>query len=314
MGEEDTRREIENLTRRVESMESEFGERSTATLDIVRSSNNFRAKPDVFTDGNWEEWLSHFKLCAEINKWDNEIKCQILAVSLRGRAQSIYLALKDEERNDFKRLVEAMEKMINPERERMAHKLAFRQRKRQKGENLIDLVTDLRKLARRAHPGKDPVFVNEEIVDQFISALDNRELRIGVSQTCPKSMDEALSTALRLESLFSIDKKQYPSTANMAVQGNQDCCFSGEPAEVNSAGSSAVPPAWAQAFLQQQTQLFGKLIEATRSTNANLSSVGNRQRRMNARCYGCGELGHFKRECPKATLQGNGDRAGSRRK
>ena len=44
---EEKQREIENLTRRVESMESEFGERSTATLDM-RFSNIFRAKRDIF--------------------------------------------------------------------------------------------------------------------------------------------------------------------------------------------------------------------------------------------------------------------------
>jgi hypothetical protein len=42
-----------------------------------------------------------------------------------GRARTIYLALNDEEKNNFKHLVDAMEKMMNPEKGRMAHKLVF---------------------------------------------------------------------------------------------------------------------------------------------------------------------------------------------
>ena len=133
--------------------------------------------------------------------------------------------MNGEEKNEFKRLEDAMDRM-NPEQGRMAHKLAFRQRKREKGESLIDLVTNLRKLAHRAHPGKDTVFVEEEILDQFIAALDCRELRMGVSQTKPKNVGKALTTALRLESLFSVEKKQQNCTANMAEQ-QQNVYFPG---------------------------------------------------------------------------------------
>ena len=49
-------------------------------LETLRGSfNNFRAKPNlILTNGNSEEWIAHFKLCADINKWDDEQKSQHL--------------------------------------------------------------------------------------------------------------------------------------------------------------------------------------------------------------------------------------------
>ena len=159
--------------------------RSTSTLNARVQAVNSRAKPDVYRDGPWEEWVNHFKLCADINQWDEEQCCQQLAVSLRGRAQSVYITLSREEKFNYEMLLAALENKMTPPQERVIHKLAFRQRKREKGEKLVDLATNLRRLATKAYPGKDFSFIEDEIVDQFISALDHKDLRLGVSQTSP---------------------------------------------------------------------------------------------------------------------------------
>ena len=41
--------------------------------------------------------------------------------------------------------------------------------------------------------------MEEELVDQFVKALDAKELRVGVSQADPKSLDEAAKLELKLE-------------------------------------------------------------------------------------------------------------------
>ena len=63
---------------------------------------------------------------------------------------------------------------MKPEQERLVNKLAFRQRRRIKGESLVDLATNLRQMAAHAYPGKTSVFLEEEILDQFITALHAR--------------------------------------------------------------------------------------------------------------------------------------------
>lgn len=81
------------------------------------------------------------------------------------RAQAVYITLSEEEKTSYKKLLDALDKRMTPPQERVAYKLAFRQRKRQKGENRVDLVTNLRKLAARAYPGKDSSFVEDEVLD-----------------------------------------------------------------------------------------------------------------------------------------------------
>ena len=47
--------------------------------------------------------------------------------------------------------------------------------------HMYDLATHLTEIAARAYPGKDAIFVEDEIADQFTAALKSRELSIAVS-------------------------------------------------------------------------------------------------------------------------------------
>ena len=62
--------------------------------------------------------------------------------------------------------------------------------------------------------------VEEELVEQFIRALDSKELRIGVSQSDPKSLDEAVKLALRLESIHLAEMKNN-NTAKLNMAGDE---------------------------------------------------------------------------------------------
>ena len=80
-------------------------------------------------------------------------------------------------------------------------------------------------MAARAYSGKTSVFLDEEILDQFITELDTRELQVGVSKASLTSLEEGLTTALRLQCLLIVEKRQRSQEVNMAdLEINVLCC------------------------------------------------------------------------------------------
>ena len=65
-----------------------------------------------------------------------------------------------------------------------------------RAEWIVDLATNLRQLAALAYQNTENSRVEEAIVEQFIRALDTKELRVTM-----KTLDEAVNVALRLESI-----------------------------------------------------------------------------------------------------------------
>ena len=198
---------IQRLTKRLDEFEKSENDATPSSSLAMVQLNNVKAKPDNYSDGSWNEWISHFKLCAEINKRDDTQRCQQLAVSLRGRAQRIFLTLKEDEKLCFHDLEKALQSRIQPEQQKKIHKLTFNARRRKSGENIVDLATDLRQLAALAYQSKDASLIEEELVDQFIRALDTKELCVGVSQPDQKTLDEAVNLSLRLESIHLTEKE-----------------------------------------------------------------------------------------------------------
>ena len=69
-----------------------------------------------------------------------------------------------------------------------------------RAEEIVDLATNLRQLASLAYQNTENSR-EEEIVEQFIRALDTKELRVSMNQSDSKTLDEAVNVALRLESI-----------------------------------------------------------------------------------------------------------------
>ncbi len=216
--EAELREEIVKLTEKLREYEarSESEPATTATSVTVVESNNVKAKPENYADGSWDEWINHFNLCADVNRWDETQRCQQLAVALRGRAQRIYFTLSREEKADFAGLQAALRSRLQPEEQRRIHKLNFNTRRRSKGENIVDFAASLRQLAQLAYGERDSGFVEEEMIDQFIKALDTRELRVGVSQADAKTLDEAVKIAIKLETIHLAEVQENSTKVNMA--------------------------------------------------------------------------------------------------
>jgi hypothetical protein len=63
-------------------------------------------KPETY-DGSadWDEYLCHFQVCAELGKWDKREKVLALSASLRGAARTFFMGLAKSERGDYETLL-----------------------------------------------------------------------------------------------------------------------------------------------------------------------------------------------------------------
>ena len=105
-------------------------------------------------------------------------------------------------------LVKTLKSSLEPPQQRAIHKLALRNRRRQRGESLIDLATELRHLVTRAFSDKKTTATEEEL-DQFILALDSRGLRLSDNETSPKTLKKALQKTIKLETQFALEQEKW---------------------------------------------------------------------------------------------------------
>ncbi|CAC5404167.1 unnamed protein product [Mytilus coruscus] len=59
-------------------------------------------RPEPYDGGeDWEEYISHFEVCAELGRWREADKVLALAAALRGAARTFYISLEQTEKRDY---------------------------------------------------------------------------------------------------------------------------------------------------------------------------------------------------------------------
>ena len=118
--------------------------------------------------------------------------------------------------------MKGLRKRFAPECYAEVHKIKFRNRKRVRNENLFELVLDLRKLAKQAYPTKDAEFIEESVREQFVEALQNRDLRIRIRQAKLKNLDELVAFAVEHEAYEAIENSRAKEPVNVHATHSRD--------------------------------------------------------------------------------------------
>ena len=251
----------------------------------------------------WDSWISHFEDCAVINGWSNERKAQFLAVRMRGAALLQLQSLATGVRENYATLKDALREKFVPKERVELHKAEFRARHREREEKLPDLASSLRRLVSRAYPEAVPDLQDSLAKDQFIDALEDREIRMKLRESGPKTLDEAVSRALQIEAMYEAESRRGKGRSVRVVQESSK----GENSELmelikqNTAAMNQMVN-----FVHQQQQ---QPSSEPKRNGRGLGSNAGRARDLRFRlCFKCHRKGHFMADC-KQTSSGSGNKS-----
>ena len=256
--------------------------------------------PDPYSgEGSWDDWIDHFESVAEVNKWDGAAKILWLRVRLTGRAQTAFKQLSDEARAAYADCKQALRERFEPDSKKELYLAEFQTRSKRATEGWAAFAEDLKVLANKAFPQLQNAAKEQLALNHYLGQLTNQQISFNVRQKRPRTLDEAVSATLELESYLV-------------------------PAGLQAA---AVPPSQVVSRVHQSQdtmmEMLGKIMErldklefadnATPSSRRSFqqprhSAATQRRENPTSRrenptpkkpvvCHKCGKEGHFARGC-----------------
>ena len=203
----------------------------SSTFHNIPNTNNIQNLTDTFPvytlkmkpqsfDGTSDlrEYLTQFNIVAEINNWPYQAKALYLASCLTGNARSLLGELSETQKRDYDSLIEMR---YGTKNKAEIYQSQLKSIKRQKGQSLPELAQSIRKLTRQAYPEAQTNLIEILPLDYFIDSLDDSEIRLRLRECCPKTMSEAETVAIRLETHKIVDQGRVAPANAVSDQNKQ---------------------------------------------------------------------------------------------
>lgn len=260
--------------------------------------------PDPYSgEGSWDDWVDHFESVAEVNKWDGAAKLLWLRVRLTGRAQTAFKQLAVEARATYDNCKVALRERFEPASKKELYLAEFQTRSKRANEGWAAFAEDLKVLADKAFPQLQNDAKEQLALNHYLGQLTDHQIAFNVRQKRPRTLDEAVSATLELESYLVPSgfppTRLPPSQVVAGVRQPQD------------------------EMIQMLAKMMERLdhLESEQATPPPRRSTGARQQRQtgaplrrdnqNPRkpvvCHKCGKEGHFARGCAARRSQPPGN-------
>ena len=291
-----------------------IGFRRTQTL--VGTSS---IRPGVY-DGStsWDDYLTQFEIIAELHSWSPDVMAMCLAASLKGEAQAILADLNTAARRNYSSLVNALSSRFSPAHQTEVYRIQLKNKYRKRDESLPELAHEVRRLGRQAYPMAPSHLLELLSKDHFLDALDDADLRLGVYQMRPSTLDDALQAALEIEAFQTVEKhRNFPGRRVVRTVETTSTAENKKEDGTNPDVTKAINDVMKQHQgvlsdlrdgLKSLTEEVQRLKDTGRSSN--YGAGGNRGKgKGDGRpsftedgtpiCFQCREPGHLKRDCPQ---------------
>jgi len=170
--------------------------------------------PEVFNgEEDFGEWIHHFESVAVVNKWDDSTKLQWLHVRVAGKAR---VALSRAKSESYKQAREALQKRFEPSSKSELYKNELQHVAKRESENWGDFADRLAVLTDKAYPELQEEAREYIALNHYIDQLEDPRIAFSVRQRRPKTMAEAVSSTLELESYLIGAATQEPKESTIA--------------------------------------------------------------------------------------------------
>ena len=161
--------------------------------------------PETFSgEGSWDEWISHFENVADVNAWDGDAaKLKWLKVRLTGRRGLSERSSSSRRRargRTASHAKKALRERFDPDSKRELYAVELNTRRKRKAEGWADFAEDLRRLTDKAYPDLQEEARERLALNSYLSQLSDPQVSFSVKQRRPKSVDEAVTATLEMES------------------------------------------------------------------------------------------------------------------
>lgn len=246
-------------------------------------------KPETF-DGveDWEEYISHFEICAELGRWSDHEKLLALGMALKGPARTFYISLSLPERQTYAALVTRLGQRFGSTRQKSRWLSRLESRKRGQGETVAALADDLRQMAQRAYSDLDGKAQEVLALNQLYKSVPPEIKYQCTNQGC-ETVTDAVEIIERYEAIVGDSTERKRSTVRMVSDGSFQ-----EQKSMNVTDDPSMTDA-----INKLTRLVDRLDDRSSQASRGYSkpSQNSRNFRKPMACHFCGKTDHLIKNC-----------------
>ncbi|XP_069109431.1 probable basic-leucine zipper transcription factor E [Argopecten irradians] len=261
------------------------GRQNTTVKSVQLKPQSYDGSDDL------EDYLTQFQILSEINNWSYSVKSLYLAGSLKGAARALLSELSPAQQRDYDCLVRALNSRYGSVNKAEVFRAQLQNRTKGKNETIPDLAQSIKKLTRQAYPLAPPSVIEVLSLDHFIDAINDSDIRLRLREACPRSINEAETLAVRLETYRLADNHRGRQTRSVDVRATETSNVSSKTSAENNEVSSKTPSNSSEIDslkneLKSLTKEIKDLVKTTKSSSQNnqnkqkqyTNNNGNQQR------------------------------------